>query len=207
MLVKRPTTGQVTRRDLEMVEWLARLLGASIDLIRRRFSMGQSQAYLRLKVLRESGLVDRRAVLAGRPALFSVRARELGPSTYEHAVAVASLVADLELRGARVATDVELRGVRNSQSLLMPLDPTALETFIGCRRTPDVVERLDQGGLGAYELELSSKGRARREAILTQYALSDYEFVRWIVPDPALRALLRTEVSEMGLTELMAVSG
>ena len=207
MLDEQRTSGLVTARDLEIAQWLERLVGASVDQLRRRFAMGQSQAYRRLEVLEQHGLIDRRPILFGRPVLFTVRPRELGPSTYEHAAAVASLVAELESGGAKVVTDVELRGARGKQRLFGPLDGIALQTFLACRRTPDVIECLADGAVGAYEVELSSKGRARRESILTHYALSDYEFVRWIVPDPSIRALLSAEIAEMGLTRLMEVIG
>lgn len=207
MLAEQPTSGLLTSRDLEMVRWLDRLVGASVDHVRRRFALGQSQAYRRLRVLEEHGLIDRRAVLAGRPVLYTVRARELGPSTYAHAAGVASLVADLELSGARVVTDVELRGLRSRQRSFVPLDRLALETFIACARTPDVIVCLGEGRLGAYEVELSSKGRNRRESILTSYALSDYEFVHWIAPDPSIRKLLCADIAAMGLTGRMEVIG
>ena len=76
---------------------------------------------------------------------------------------------------------------------------------LGCPRVPDAAELLPSGGLRAFEIELSSKGRARRTAVLASYATSDYESVTWIAPDPQLRALINREVTERGLAEFMEV--
>ena len=74
-----------------------------------------------------------------------------------------------------------------------------------CERIPDAAEVRRSGELWAYELERSSKGRRRREAILTDYAASSYQKVIWIAPDRQLAALIRADVEQMGLSEQMEV--
>lgn len=198
--------GVLVERDLELLAWLDRLVGASLDQVRARFDFGRTQAYRRLQVLRARGLVHRQSVLAGRPPLYGVMARVVGPSGYEHGFAISELVVARERAGARVITDVELRRERAGQGVLDgALTEGVLEIFLRCPRTPDVVEELEEGGLRAYEIELSSKGRTRREAILAAYAASDYGAVEWVVPNGRLAALIRAEIREMRLADFMEV--
>jgi len=145
-------------------------------------------------------------VLAARPPLYGVSGRIIGPSGYEHGHAVSELVVEREVAGAIVATDAELRRLRSAQGVLdAPLSGPDLDVFLGCPRTPDVIEVVEGGGVLAYEIELSSKGRARREAILAAYAVSEYTEVEWIVPNARLAALLGVEIEEMGLNGFMTV--
>jgi hypothetical protein len=200
--------GLLVARDLEVAAWLDRLSGASAEQIRMRFGLGRSQSQWRLQVLRQHGLIRQRHVLAWRPPLYTAPRRDVASSGYEHALAEAGLVVALEAAGAEAISEVELRRERLDQGRLTGrLGDEELAIVRGCRRLPDVVERVHGGGLRAYEIELSSKGRARRESILAAYAASDYASVEWIVPDRRLAALLNREISEMGLEEFMAVRG
>src|SRR5438477_7053597 len=94
--------GCLTERDLEVSVWVGRLLGASAAQIGHRFRLGRTQRYRRLRVLQAYGLLRRRRLLIGRPALYLVKGRRLRPASYEHALAVAELVVERELAGANV---------------------------------------------------------------------------------------------------------
>jgi hypothetical protein len=200
-------SGVLMARDLEISEWLGWLPGASIEQIRRRFGLGRTQSYRRLQVLGSFGLVRRLHLLAGRPALYTVNGRSLRPASYEHALALAELVVAREREDATIATDRELRRERGGQRVLARrFGPEDLHVIGGCPRVPDAVESLPGGGLLAYEIELSSKGRARREAVLSTYATSGYRRVRWVVPNARLARLIGEEIERMGLGNFMEVA-
>jgi hypothetical protein len=190
---------------MEIAGWVGRLVGASGEQIGRRYGLGRTQVYRRVRVLSAQGLLRRRKVLIGRPAVYMAPGRRLRVSGYEHALAVSELVVGRELAGASVITEREVRRLRVLREPFgVDLDDTEAETILSCRRTPDAIER-KAGGLIAYEVELSSKGRARRERVLGAYAFSTYERVRWIVPDPRLRALVKADANDHGLIGFMEV--
>jgi hypothetical protein len=201
------TPGLIVARDLDLVAWLDRLVAASVDQIRARFGLGRTQAYRRLQVLQDFGLVRRRHLTATRPPLYAVPNRSLRVASCEHAHALTELVVAMERAGRAIATELELRRERASQQTLDGrLTDCQLATVVGCPRIPDAVELLASGGLCAYEVELSSKGRTRRGRVLAAYAVSDYERVHWIAPDPQLAALLSAEIEDRGLSDYVEVS-
>ena len=200
--------GLLTARDREIALWLSRVGGATMEQLQRRFRLGRSQAYRRLQVLGVYGLVRWRRILAERPAVYAVPAQRLRAATFEHLLAVAELVVERELSGARIVTEAELLRARAERAqLAFGVADDELSAALACRRLPDAVEVRSDGGLWAYEVELSSKGRRRREAILAAYAASEYRRVVWIVPEPRVRALIRAGICELGLSELMEVRG
>jgi hypothetical protein len=199
--------GYLTERDVEISTWVGRLFGASAEQIGRRFRVGRTQTYRRLRVLQSYGLLRRRRLLVGQPALYLVKGQRLRPASYQHALAVAELVTDRELAGAEVLTEQEFRRIRaHRRRLDGRVSDEDLQTMLGCDRVPDMVERDAGGGLVAYEVELSSKGRHRRGRVIGAYAASRYEAVRWIVPDPHIRQLVRHDVLENGLEDFMEIA-
>jgi hypothetical protein len=201
------TPGLIVARDLDLVAWLNRLVGASVEQIRARFGLGRTQAYRRLQVLQDYGLIRRRHLNATLPPLYTVASRSLRVASTEHAHTLTELVVAIESSGGEIATELELRRERARQPELdRRLTAEQLATVLGCARIPDAVELLASGGLCAYEVELSSKGRARRGSALAAYAVSDYERVHWIAPDPQLAALLLSEIEERGLSDYVEVS-
>jgi hypothetical protein len=205
-MIRTPTPGLIVARDLELVDWLDRLAGASVDQIRARFGLGRTQAYRRLQVLRDFDLIRRRHLSATLPPLYTVPHRSLRIASTEHAHALTELVVSIETSGREIATERELRRERNRQPALAGrLTSEQLETVLACPRVPDAAEPLASGGLRAYEVELSSKGRARRASVLAAYANSSYERVSWIAPQRQLRELIGREIAERGLTGFMEV--
>jgi hypothetical protein len=176
--------------------------------IRRRFGLGRTQGYRRIRVLREFELVRRLRPLVGVPALYVAGRRIVRPWAFEHALLLADLVVDLELDGRLVLGEVAIRRQRinGCPEACKALSPEQASVIECCRRIPDAIELRSDGTLVAYEIELASKGRSRREAILATYAASDYAAVEWIVPEGQLARLLRHEIHDMGLDDFMRIT-
>lgn len=196
---------RLTARDRELAAWLARVRGGTVDQVRRRFGLARSPAYRRLRALQVHGLVRRHRPLADRPALYAVSGRRIRVATFDHALAVSELVVARELAGARLVTEVELYRARRERQLSFLAIDGELSLALQCERVPDAVEVSPAGALLAYEIELSSKGRRRREAIFAAYAVSAYQKVIWVVPDPQLAGLIRADTEAMGLAAQMEV--
>lgn len=195
-------------RDLKIAAWLERLGGASVEQIQRRFSMNRTVVYRRLESLKRHGLARRCHLLADKPPLYVRGGATVRSSHYAHTFRLTELVVDLELQGREIIGEVEIRRQRFGEPCLDDrLTLAQVELIAACPRIPDAVEVVDAGALIAYEVELSSKGRKRRERILSAYAASRYLAVKWIVPEPQLAALLTREIEAMGLSEYMEVSG
>jgi hypothetical protein len=199
--------GVLMPRDFEVVDWLDRVGAATSEQIAARFALGRTQVYRRLQVLRGFGLIRRRRLLATCPLVYTPADRSLRPASCQHALALAELIVARERAGAVVLGEVELRRERAGQAVLgSRLGDAELQTLLGCGRVPDAVEVIPSGGLLAYEIELSSKGERRRQAVIAAYAASQYERVNWIAPNRQLGALLRGEILALGVDAFMEVS-
>jgi hypothetical protein len=169
--------------------------------------MGRTQGYRRARVLQEYGLVWRLHPLVGVPALYVAGRRIVRPWAFEHTLLLGDLVVDLELDGRVVLGEVAIRRERiDGPSDVTVLTPQQASLIAGCKRIPDAIELRADGKLVAYEIELASKGRTRRERILATYAASDYAAVEWIVPGRQLTGLLQQDIHEMGLSYFMRVT-
>lgn len=211
MVLRTDTTpakrrGQLTLRDFEITDWADRFSGVSVENIQTRFGMGQSQAYWRLQVLRDFGMITAHRLLVELPTLFLPAGRTLRPASFEHSLRIATLVAAAEAEGRRMITEVELRRERGGEDGFPEWASDHHRTVaLGCRRIPDALEVTTSGGLRAIEIELSSKGSTRREQILGHYAASKYEQVTWLVPNARLAALIEREIDRLGLARFMEV--
>jgi len=196
----------LTERDLAIGEWIERVGGATIGDVQMRFGLRRTVAFRRIAALADFGVIHRHRMIIGMPALLSCRASMPRLDGYRHTVALAGLVATRELAGGEILTEAEVLRLRSSSDdLFEQLDDPALEVIRNCDRVPDAIERTGVGGLIAWEVELTSKGKSRRERILGRYAASRYEEIRWLVPDPKLAALIAAEIERMGLGEFMRV--
>lgn len=200
-----PPKRMLTPRDLAMQAWIARVGAATISQLRRRFSLGRSQAYRRIDALRQHGLLDRHRILADQPPAYAPPGKTVSPASFTHMVAVTDLVIDLELDRREIVAEIEIRRCRFGMGGLGErLADGQVEAMRSCKRVPDAVE-IRGGQLIAYEIELSSKGRSRREEILSIYATSSYAEVVWLVPSARLRSLIAEEVRGSGLEGFMRV--
>ena len=204
--IEIPRTGLLVRRDYEIANWVDRVGAASVEQVRRRFGLGRSQAYLRLRVLVGAGILTRQRLTMEIPLLWLPVGGSVGLSRIEHLFRAADLVASREAAGVEIATERELRRTRFNRRNAPRAIRDQVDLVCACERMPDAVERSVAGGLTAYELELSSKGRDRRARIFNAYAMSGYERVSWISPSPQIASLLRREIEESGLTKFMDVA-
>lgn len=196
----------LTPRDLEIHSWIDRSGAATISQVRRRFRLGRSQAYRRIGALRQHDLLRRHGVYIGISPLYAPVGKTISSATFVHTIALTDLLVDLDLEGRSAMGEIEIRrDCFGEGELLSRLSPDQIDTVRGCPRVPDVIELGTSGGAIAYEIELSSKGKARRERIFSEYATSDYERVVWLSPDPGLRRLLSREAEQMGLGDFMEV--
>jgi hypothetical protein len=200
----------ITARDLEIVDWLARVGAAEPGQVMARFGMGRTVAYRRLAVLCGAGLVARARLLHGQPGLLvatstglrtvglsPLGAVRLSPASVAHWVASTQVALALEaLHGqGRVATVRELRLVESEAGRLLASARIAATTV----HRPDLVI-WGQAGVGraggmAVEVELSEKAPRRLEAILRAWrrasATGVVSGVRYYCSDRAHRAVLR----------------
>lgn len=202
-----PRSYPLTDRDLRIHAWLDSVGAATVPQIRRRFSLGRSQTYHRIRALAKQGLLRRHDLVAGSAPAYAPIGRTIRWSNFAHTLALTDLIIHLELEGREVVGEIEIRRQAFGEGRLGDrLSEDQVATVSACDRVPDAVEVQRGGGLVSYEIELSSKGRSRRERILANYAASRYERVVWIVPDSQLRRLLTVEITEMGLMGFMEVS-
>lgn len=204
--IEIPRTGLLVRRDYEIANWIDRVGAASVEQVRQRFGLGRSQAYGRLRVLVGAGILTRQRLTSEIPLLWLPVGGSVGLSRIEHLFQVSGLVASREVVGVEIATERELRRTRVNRDNAPRAIRDQVDLVCACERMPDAVERSAAGGLTAYELELSSKGRDRRARIFNAYALSGYERVSWIAPSPQIASLLRREIEDSGLTQFMDVA-
>ena len=196
--------GVLVPRDREIEGWIDRVGAAGVEQVRQRFGLGRTQAYKRLRVLVALGLLRTQRLTVEIPLLWLPPRESVGLSRIEHLYRATGLVTALEANGRQVVTERELRRARRNPDAAAPAVAQELPTLLGCERTPDAVE-VGTDGLTAYELELSSKGKARRRQIFGAYATSSYLRVVWIAPSAQLAALLEREIDESGLVRLMEV--
>jgi len=62
-------TGELTQRDLAMVEWVGRVGAATIDQVRRRFGLSRTRAYACVGRCIDMGVLERTRLLHEAPAL------------------------------------------------------------------------------------------------------------------------------------------
>ena len=67
MVISR--TGELTQRDLAIVEWIGRVGAATIDHVARRFGLSRTRAYACVGRCIEMGLLERTRLLHRAPAL------------------------------------------------------------------------------------------------------------------------------------------
>ena len=197
-----------SERDAQIVGWVGALGAAGAEHVMGRFQMGRSWAYARLERLSSDGLLEQRALLHRRPALYvasaaGLRWRGLGrlgvcrvrPGGFEHAWALAqSAVALHELLPEwRMLSEREIRAhERDERELLASARVGALTRDRPALHRPDLALIDPQGQVFAVEVELSVKARARLEAICTGWARARHlRHVYYLAAPAAAGAVLR----------------
>lgn len=173
-----------TSRDAEIVAWIGRLGAAGAEHVMRRFGMSRSMAYHRLGLLTRDGLLEHRAVLFGRPGMYSatragLRWRGLdclgvfrvGPGAFEHAWQVAQVAVELHqaMPGWGVLSEREVRLVEADGEDLFASAQVGGDERRGVHR-PDLTLLSPDGRVVAVEVELSIKSASRLAAICRGWA-------------------------------------
>jgi hypothetical protein len=74
----------ITNRDMEVVDWIARIGAVEPGQVMYRFTMGRTVAYRRLAALEAAGLVERARLLHGQPGLLVATKAGLRLCDQEH---------------------------------------------------------------------------------------------------------------------------
>lgn len=222
----RPPSRQITARDLELLAFLAAHRLVEADHARRFLRRAPSTARGRLSALREAGLVTQRHIFHRQPPCYQVTARGLAAigsrlpvprvdlHGYGHDLGVAWLWllardgAFGELR--EVIAERELRSRDGPGGRAEP--PLAVRVGgVGPRgrerlHYPDLLLVTGHGRRVALELELSDKGRTRRERILSAYGADPrVDAVVYLVEDRRLGDALIASARRLGIESIVRV--
>jgi hypothetical protein len=197
-----------TSRDQEIVQWVGELGAAGAAEVGRRFGMGRSWTYHRLRTLVRDGLLTERRLLYQLPGLYVATAEGLrwcglerlgvyrvGPGSFEHARQVASTAAQLHLAlpGSRVIGEREIRTEEAEQGELIA--SIKLGELPGGRpglHRPDLALLAPNGRIAAVEVELSVKAPRRLHAICRGWARARHVDAAYYLAAPApARAVAR----------------
>lgn len=167
-------TDRINRRDLEVLEFLARYGSVPRPVLARWSRAGRSVAYERERRLRLAGLIEvlpgtapaERLLIAtsagrracGRPELAAARP---SPATLHHEVTLARFGAERELAGEQLLSEREIVAAERAEGERI----YSADLGRGRVHRADLI-RLGPGGPEAIELELSTKAAARLDAIL-----------------------------------------
>jgi hypothetical protein len=174
-VAERGRDGQLTERDREIVDWVARVGAVGADDVRVAFRTGRTVAYRRLARCVDFGVLGQVRLLYGEPSLYVatptglrwvgrevLRPAQLTPGGFAHAQACARLAAAFEGSGRyRVLGERAIRAHERAGGRLIAsvaVGPTA-----GLHH-PDLLLEAD-GARIAVEVELSVKTAQRLRAI------------------------------------------
>lgn len=225
-----PAGAAITGRDLAVLEMAAEhrlILPAHAAAL---LGVSASTAAARLRRLTLAGHLRKGRLFAGEPPHFQITSsglalagstlprphRQVG--AYDHDVGVAWLW--LAARGGtfgRLREVISERALRSRDGRL-PNRPAHLEEPLGVRlggvgahggprlHYPDLLLVTPEGHRIAVELELSSKGRARRDRILAGYgADARIEVVLYLVEETALARAIQSSARRLGISSLVHV--
>jgi hypothetical protein len=219
---------QITDRDRELLRFLAAHRLALADQVQALLRISAAATSARLRPLSRAGLIHTETVFHRQPACHQITRKglaaigsELPPPRldlrgYRHDVGlgwlwlaaragtfgpVSEIVSERQMRshdgiaqaaGEQVPFGVKLGGV----------GPGGRDRL----HYPDLVLRTASGHRVAVELELSPKGRGRRERILASYgAERRIDAVLYLVEDPAVGRAIRGSAARLGLSDIVHV--
>lgn len=173
----------LTKRDIEITEFLSRVKIARPDQIEDRFEISRSTAYARLAFLTEIGLVGSAERISPEGRVFyatregNARARlglpiarpTVGKLT--HDLAATSVIAGLERSGVPCLAERELRAHQRfigDSRFLFDVDDHLARRIVP--HSPDIVCEIEQNGpFVALEVELSTKDVRRWRELLSGF--------------------------------------
>lgn len=229
---RRPAV--ITERDRDLLTFLSGHRFATRRQIERLLGIGERSAYRQLGSLAERGLVRFDRPLGRLPACYRITRRgltviesELSPprpvelASYAHDLGVAWLDVAAR-RGAwgelrEIVTERRMRSADASAGPLTGGDPLRPEPF-GVRlhgfgrggwerlHYPDLVLVDREERRIALELELTAKGRARRQRVLEAYAGdSRFAAVLYLVDRPDVARLIERSAERLGVAKIVHV--
>jgi hypothetical protein len=215
---------RITERDLELLGFVAEhrlVLAAHVAALLRT---SEAAANARLRALASAGFLHSEPGFQGQPRCHLItrkglaavgcgfRSPRVDPCCYRHDVGLAWLW--LAARAGRFGPLREVISERRLRSL--DADPDRCDEPVGVRLSgfgpagkprlhyPDLVLVLEGGQRVAVELELTSKGRGRREKILLGYAAdSRIDVVLYLVDRPATARAIQASTRQIGISALV----
>jgi hypothetical protein len=217
---------RLTERDLDLLAFMAEHRLVLADHVEALLSVSGATARARLRALAEAGLTRTRHVFHGQPACHQITRpglRALGSSLpsprldvscYAHDVGAAWLW--LAARRGTFGPLREVLGERRLRSLdgVRSVDREPLGVRLGGTGAdgrerlhyPDLLLVTPDGKRIAVELELTGKGRTRREKILAGYAAdARIDAVLYLVASRATGRAIETSARRLGIAELVHV--
>jgi DNA-binding transcriptional ArsR family regulator len=218
---------QITERDQRMLAFAAEHPFVLGDHLARLLDVSKDAATARMRALRDAGLLTEAVRFHGEPPLFQLTtagrraigsdlpsSRPVNLATYRHDAGLAWLAVAAE-RGMfgplseivceRRMRSEDRRGDERAETHGVRLGSAGRD---GRPRLhyPDLVVRTTTGHRVAFELELSGKGRRRREQILAAYAADRrIDAVVYLVDRPARRRALQESVRRVGISDRVRV--
>lgn len=211
-------TERISKRDLEVLEFVARFGVVSREAVARWAGTAQTCTLTRERRLREAGLVEVRCGVWGEGKLVActraglalcglgeLRPARFSLATVRHESTVAEIAAALERSGERVLSEREIVAREREQGRRVLSAELSGERF----HRADLL-RVGEGGEPpeAIEVELTAKGQARLDELLRgwRWAVAERRLssVTYRCP-PRIRALLERAVERTSTQAAIAV--
>ena len=213
-------TERISRRDLEVLEFIARFGVVSRDAVAAWAGTAQSCTFDRERRLRDAGLVEVRCGVWGEGKLLAatraglalcgrgeLRPARFSLATVRHETTVAELAAELERAGESTVSEREIAAREREHGERL------LSAELGAKRfhRADLL-RVGAGGEPpeAIEVELTAKGQARLDELLRawRWAVAERRLRRVVYRcPPRIRPVVERAVERTGTDSAVAVEG
>jgi hypothetical protein len=222
-----PSAGvRVTERDRALLSFTAEHRFVRADHVRRFLGTSESTAARRLQLLRDAGYLRREFIFQGEPACHAITRAGLAlvestlppPSrdvrAYRHDIGLAWLwLAARDGAFGPLRQAISERSLRSLDNPRRRSDPPLAVRLGGTGPNggerlhyPDMLLITERGHRVAVELELSGKGRARREHILDGYAADPrVDAVLYLVESRAVGNAVLASARRRGIADLVRV--
>jgi hypothetical protein len=164
-----------TERDAQLVAWVGRMGGASAIQVSERFGMYPTNAHVRLRLMRKSGLLDHYRLLFNYPAMYTatraglrwqgldtLSTYRLSLTRFVHAWHSTRVAVGLEraMPDWQLLSEREIRAFERDRGELLTSVHLSRPEFRPVLHRADLALVSPSGGVAAIEVELSNKGQA-----------------------------------------------